>query len=107
MAGTRCARVGLRDGLFSVASVYLHLNPVRVSDLGLGKSQNRAEARGLRSPSKAETASRLKTLKSHHWSSYLTYAGYSTAPKWLTTRSILARAGYADLREVGNAEISG
>jgi len=75
------------------ASVYLHLNPVRVSDLGLGKSQNRAEAKGSCRPTREETAKRLRILKSHCWSSYPAYAGYSPAPAWLTTRSLLARAG--------------
>ena len=73
------------------ASVYVHLNPVRV--IGLDKHSNSAESVGLQKPDKKEVKRRLKVLSQHKWSSYPAYAGYRKKPSWLTTSSILGRAG--------------
>ena len=78
------------------ASVYVHLNPVRVIGLGLDKRSNRAESVGLQKPDKKELKRRLEVLSQHKWSSYSAYAGYTKKPSWLTTRSILSRAGGKD-----------
>ncbi|MBN2302205.1 MAG: transposase [Lentisphaerae bacterium] len=75
------------------ASVYVHLNPVRVSALGLNKQRNQAERKGLKEPAREEIRQRLDTLNRYPWSSYRAYAGYSGKPKWLQTEAILARSG--------------
>ena len=76
-----------------VASEYLHLNPVRVAGMGLGKRENLAESRGLREPSAEEVKGRLEKLLRFKWSSYPAYAGYAGKAKWLRTETILARIG--------------
>lgn len=75
------------------ASMYLHLNPVRVSQRGLGKSENRAEALGLVEPSREKTLERLKVLREYRWSSYRAYANYANGPSWLVTAELLRRSG--------------
>lgn len=75
------------------ASVYLHLNPVRVRALGLDKQSNRVEAGGWGDPSGEEVKKRLAMLRSYQWSSYPAYAGYAKKPRWLQTGTILGRAG--------------
>jgi len=74
-------------------SAYVHLNPVRVSALGLGKSANKAESEGLVAPDRATIEQRLRTLRSHRWSSYRAYGNYGKAPDWLFTDEILKRSG--------------
>lgn len=75
------------------ASVYLHLHPVRVTVLGLGKQSNRSEAGGWTEPSQEEIRKRLAVLRAHQWSSYPAYAGYVRKPSWLRTETILGRCG--------------
>jgi REP element-mobilizing transposase RayT len=74
-------------------SAYVHLNPVRVSPLGLGKGANRAEALGLAEPDRDRIAARLKVLREHRWSSYRAYGHYTKPPDWLVTAELLRRAG--------------
>ena len=76
-----------------LASVYLHLNPVRTAEMGLDKRGNRAEARGLRPADGSAIKRRLAKLKTSKWSSYGAYCGYVAKPNWLQTKAILARAG--------------
>jgi REP element-mobilizing transposase RayT len=65
-------------------SVYVHLNPVRVKRLGLGKQSKVLEDKGWKAPSKDEARERLKVLRSFRWSSYPYYAGYKRKqPDWL------------------------
>ncbi len=73
-------------------SLYVHLNPVMRRSLGLDKRGKRAEAQGVRVPSREEVTSRLKQLRAYRWSSYRSYAGYGKAPPWLTTEAIASRA---------------
>jgi len=81
------------DGAWAlIASLYLHLNPVRRQGLGLGKRQRRAEGQGLNAPGVEVVRARLKTLRAHRWSSYGVYAGYRTQPAWLTCDGLWARA---------------
>ena len=75
------------------ASVYLHLNPVRIAARGLDKQSNRAESLGLRKPTEEQIRKRLSVLREHSWSSYPAYAGYLGKPSWLLTKSILMRGG--------------
>jgi putative transposase len=77
--------------LFEVAA-YVHLNPVRVKALGLGKMERGAEKAGLLpAPSEEVVEQRWAVLRGHRWSSYPAYAGYAPAPRWLSTRDLLAR----------------
>jgi hypothetical protein len=74
-------------------SAYVHLNPVRVTGLGLGKVDNKAEALGLVAPDRDKVQARLKVLREHRWSSYRIYGNYARAPAWLATGELLKRAG--------------
>ena len=75
------------------ASVYIHLNPIRTLAAGLGKTLDRAEALGL-SQVDPETAKwRMRELRLYRWSSYRAYAGYGSAPEWLTTGVLLQQTG--------------
>ena len=84
-----------------VASAYLHLNPVRVAALGLGKARNAAERGGVLVPDRQQIQERLKVLRAYRWSSCRVYAGYVTKPEWLVTGTLWRRAGgrkgYRDL----------
>jgi REP element-mobilizing transposase RayT len=78
-------------------SVYLHLNPVRVAALGLGKATRAAERAGVaKAPTVAEISERLDRLRRHRWSSYPAYAGYAPDPDWLDAASVLGRFGRTD-----------
>jgi len=74
------------DGSWALeASVYLHLNPVRVKALGLSKDERVAERFGIAPTLSAEEVhARLERLRKHPWSSYGAYAGYRSRPGWLT-----------------------
>lgn len=75
------------------ASVYLHLNPVRIKALGQGKGDRAADRSGLNVPvSSAVLLKRLDRLRGHKWSSYPVYAGYAKKPEWLTCSVIWGRA---------------
>jgi len=79
-----------------IASEYLHLNPVRIARMGLGKQENRAESKGYREPTDEEVRVRMNRLREYRWSSYGAYAGYAGKPAWLRTEVILARSGGKD-----------
>lgn len=65
-------------------SLYVHLNPVRVKELGLGKKEKAVEALGGLNPSPQVATERLKALRGYRWSSYAYYAGYKQkVPEWL------------------------
>jgi REP element-mobilizing transposase RayT len=76
-----------------VCSLYIHLNPVRIQALGLGKEARALEkAGGLpQEPIREQVRDRLGVLRGHRWSSYPAYAGYALAPEWLTRAAILSR----------------
>ena len=76
-------------------SVYIHLNPVRVKALGLGKEDRTREKAGFlpKKLTNVQVASRLAKLRGHVWSSYPAYAGYVPRPKWLTCETVWKRAG--------------
>ena len=65
-------------------SVYIHLNPVRVAGLDLGKIDKKVEGLGWKEPTNEEIKARLARLRGHPWSSYRACAGYVAAPQWLT-----------------------
>jgi REP element-mobilizing transposase RayT len=80
------------DGSWALElSRYMHLNPVRVKDLGLGKSEKKTEAVGLVVPSEEQVRARLEALRTYRWSSYGAYAGYVSKPDWLTCQTLWSR----------------
>ena len=76
-----------------LASVYVHLNPIRTKMEGLDKKTNRAEGLGLVEMDREKIRHRLRSLRAFRWSSYGAYAGYRATPEWLTTRELMERAG--------------
>jgi len=74
-------------------SRYVHLNPVRIAALGLGK-RARAERRAGLSPaaSAPEVAARLQVLREYRWSSYRAYVGWEPPPPWLCVEVVRERA---------------
>jgi len=81
-----------------LASEYLHLNPVRIKGLGLGKKERKAEGLGIAPPPTSEMVkARLETLRGHRWSSYPAYAGYASRPAWLTCEALWQRAKRREL----------
>jgi REP element-mobilizing transposase RayT len=95
------------EGSWALAcSVYVHLNPVRVQSLGLGKEDRAREKAGFlpKEPSRAQVAARLAKLRGHRWSSYPAYAGYSAKPGWLTCEGLWRRVGTGKGKEDGKAD---
>lgn len=85
-------------------SQYLHLNPVAVSALGLGKGRKKAERLGWAKPRPEEARRRLEILRGYRWSSYRAYAAYEKMPDWLETKELVGhvkggRAGYREQTE--------
>jgi putative transposase len=75
-------------------SRYLHLNPVRVGRLGLGKPARQRSAHGMASqPDAKQVAERLERLRRYAWSSYRAYVGRAKKPQGLTTRRVLEMVG--------------
>src|SRR5947209_8446186 len=73
---------------------YIHLNPVRLDALGLGKSRQAEVRRGVGEPATKELVrERLRRLRMYPWSSYRAYAGYATAPKSLEMDEVLGSFG--------------
>lgn len=75
-------------------SRYLHLNPIRVKALGLGKQDRAADRLGVRG--KAEAAmvqERLKRLRVYGGSSFRAYVGRVKTPEWLSTQTLLELGG--------------
>jgi REP element-mobilizing transposase RayT len=75
-------------------SRYVHLNPVRVQALGLGKGeQQRMRAGAPGRPDARLVQERLRRLRRNEWGSYRAYAGLGKKPEWLTCDVILAMLG--------------
>lgn len=72
-------------------SEYLHLNPVAIQKLDMGKRNKGAENRGWRKPTMETARRRLEALRAYRWSSYRTYSGYAAGPQWLMKQEVLAR----------------
>jgi putative transposase len=62
---------------------YIHLNPVRVKRFGTSRSDHEG-------PGPEQIAAMASELREFRWSSYRAYAGYTPAPKWLSTETILS-----------------
>lgn len=75
-------------------SQYVHLNPVRIEMLGLGKRDRGADKLGVGTvPTPQQIERRLTSLRTYAWSSYRAYAGYEAPPAWLSMESLLKRSG--------------
>src|SRR3954462_12017343 len=65
-------------------SGYIHLNPVRIRRLGLGKTERQQDRAGVgASPTAEQVRARLAHLRNFRWSSYRDYTGVASAPGWL------------------------
>ncbi|MBI2947266.1 MAG: transposase [Verrucomicrobia bacterium] len=73
---------------------YVHLNPVRVAGLGLGKvDRQRQGSPAARDPGTEVVAERLRVLRNYRWSSYRAYSGQERVAEWLTTEIVLGLCG--------------
>jgi putative transposase len=69
---------------------YIHLNPVRLESLDLGKQRQAEIRRGVEEPApEAVVRKRLELLRAYPWSSYRAYAGYITGPAQLQKEEVL------------------
>lgn len=86
-------------GVVEVAR-YLHLNPVRVRGLALGKSdQRRARVADIEDPGAALIRERLQILDAYLWSSWRVYAGLEKRPPWLATGVLSGGCGGRTISE--------
>jgi putative transposase len=74
-----CASHGLR------INRYIHLNPVRVRQLGGHEGRAYPEQPA---PGAELAAARVEALQNYRWSSYSYYSGKQKAPEWLTIETI-------------------
>ena len=73
---------------------YVHLNPVRMDGLGLGKEeQRRAKVVGCPDPGAALVRRRLERLREYRWSSWRVYGAGEPAPTWLETSMVGGACG--------------
>ncbi|MBX3731664.1 MAG: transposase [Verrucomicrobiae bacterium] len=80
-------------GVIEVAR-YVHLNPVRIKGLGLGKAdQRRAAVAGAPDPGRELVRRRLEALGEYPWSSWRVYSGKDPAPRWLEVRTLRGGRG--------------
>ena len=83
-----------RDTWGVALSHYMHLNPVRVDRLGLGKAARASQGRGAQDAVSSELIeARLQVLRDYRWSSYHGFVGLVKAPTWLETEWLLGRMG--------------
>ena len=75
-------------------SRYVHLNPVRVKALGLGKVEQQQIRAGAAGPPDARLVQeRIRRMRRNQWGSYRAYAGLAKKPEWLTCDVILEMLG--------------
>jgi len=80
-------------------SRYIHLNPVRVHRLGLGKSERqRSRTVGVEELEPDQVRQRIEQLRRYAWSSYRAYIGSAKPPRWLNTEEVLALGGQRERR---------
>jgi len=62
---SRFKAVPVQDGAWSYeVSLYIHLNPLNIAELGLDKRRKVAEGQGFKAPDAEQVAERLKRLRS-------------------------------------------
>lgn len=75
-------------------SRYVHLNPVRVGRLGLGKAERQQERVGaMGMPDAQVVKERVCQLRGYRWSSYRAYVGLCGRPEWLECDAVLEMGG--------------
>ena len=75
-------------------SRYVHLNPVRIASLGLGKmDRQRMRVGAGAKPAAGVAKERIGRLREYRWSSYRFYIGLGRRPEWLTCQSVLDLGG--------------
>ena len=85
-----------RDEWGLALSRYVHLNPVRMQTLGLGKQDRQVQRMGLSpAPKEEQVRERMRKLRAYRWSSYRWYIGLGVAPAWLECDTVLALGGGA------------
>jgi hypothetical protein len=85
----RAILAGEKDWISEV-NRYIHLNPVRLESLDLGKQRQAEIRRGIEEPAdEAPVRQRLELLRAYPWSSYRSYAGYTKGPPQLQTAEVL------------------
>lgn len=92
-------------GVWEVAR-YVHLNPVRIRGLGLGKEeQRRAKVHGCEDPGAALVAKRLEVLYRYPWSSWRVYSGAEPCAEWLENGGgdVRVRGAGARFRNAGSS----
>lgn len=73
---------------------YVHLNPIRLEVLGLGKDDRRRQRTAAAAdPGEDLVGQRLRHLREFPWSSYRAYVGLAKAPKWLDMDGLLGPSG--------------
>jgi len=83
-----------RDAWGLELSRYVHLNPVRVRGLGMGKEERGQSRQGVRGrPSPEMVRRRLEVLRGYRWSSYRAYIGLEQEPEWLECKTIRRMGG--------------
>jgi len=83
-----------RDTWALELSRYVHLNPVRVEELGMGKRERAARRAGLSAaPEAAQVRQRVQRLRAYGWSSYQAYAGLAPVPKWVECETVRSLGG--------------
>ena len=85
-----------REGWGLELSRYLHLNPVRVEGLGMGKTERQRSREGGNDQPTAELVRRrIGVLRRYRWSSYRAYIGLEAGPPWLERQEVLRLGGGA------------
>ncbi len=75
-------------------SRYVHLNPVRVASLGLGKKDRQTRRAGVpEAPDARVVKDRIAQLRGYRWSSYRAYVGLGKRPDWLECGRVLELGG--------------
>lgn len=97
----------LGEGAPDEVGRYLHLNPVRVAKLGLGK-RDRQVARGVGRPDPGVelVSRRIAVLREYPWSSWRIYAGLEQAVEWLCRDRLQGGCGGCSLEEQRRALIA-
>ena len=79
---------------------YLHLNPVRIAGLGLGKEdQRRARVLGCADPGRELVSRRIARLRDYRWSSWRLYSGSDPRVPWLCRERLQGGCGGRTLKE--------
>ena len=104
LQGRFCAFAVEEEAGWQELARYVHLNPVRVAGLGLGKSARAASRVGVgAAPSPELVEERLRRLREFRWSSYLGYAGYERPLAWVWREPLAGLCGGRSAEERCNA----